>query len=153
MHPASHRSNAALVRARSAAAQVREAGGTALEGAFAAIGAGTITPHEMLKDRVAHVLRTGAGHPSVVWRYRKALDAVPHVGLDLTLAWLRDDLVEARRQRVEAPRCARPLRINAVIPAELCLILRFMRRYAPQAFEAARDAVLGIPTQLQLEVA
>src|ERR1700681_5056456 len=76
-----------LARGRRAAVGVRADGGSALEAAFAYIEA-TFSPamrHSTFKDRVAALIRAGAGHPEAWTRYRRLAERYPIVNLDAAI--------------------------------------------------------------------
>jgi hypothetical protein len=137
-----------LARGRRAAIGVRAAGGSALEAAFAHIEA-TFSPamrHSTFKDRVAALIRAGAGHPEAWTRYRRLAERYPIANLDAAIM-----LVERmRRAEVDAHaraihtwgHCSRP-RLALMVLDELRLILRMVRRYAPSRSPSLIATVRG----------
>ena len=93
-------------RGRHAAARVRASGGSALDAALARIEA-TFSPemrHSSFKDRVAILMRAGAGRPEVAARYRLIAERYPAANLDTAII-----LVE-RMRRAELDRRERAIR-------------------------------------------
>src|ERR1700674_2590160 len=97
---ASCRTDRDLARGRRAAVHVRGAGGSALQAAVALIEAtvSTALRHSTFKDRVAALIRAGAGHPEAWTRYRRLAELYPIANLDAAIM-----LVERmRRAEVDA---------------------------------------------------
>ena len=137
-----------LARGRLAAAGVRAAGGSALHAALARIEA-TFSPakrHSAFKDRVAALIRAGAGHPETRSRYRLLAERHPAANLDTAI------IIVERMRRAELDRrdrairawghCSRP-RLAVMLLDELHLILRMVRRHAPACYPGLIAAVLG----------
>jgi hypothetical protein len=117
---------------------VHRAGGSALDAALAHV-AGTFSPAGRIQDfkaRVAAIIAMGQDHPEVETRYasvmanlRRGITA-SEMYYWIDKAWRADR--EARSRTVATwGHTSRP-RITAEILAELCLILRLMRRYGPK---------------------
>jgi hypothetical protein len=145
---AGRRTDRDLARGRRAAACVRAAGGSAFQVALARIEA-TFSPamrHSSFKDRVAALIRAGAGHPEARARYRLLAERHPAANLETAII-----LVE-RMRRAELDRravaigawghCGRP-RLALMILDELRLILRIVRRHAPALYPGLVADVLG----------
>jgi hypothetical protein len=135
-------------RGRRAAEGVRARGGSAMEAALAAIEA-TFSPairHSTFKRRVAALVRYGAAHPEIRWRYQRLAER--HAGADLDTAVviverLHRAEVDARDAAVRLwGRCSRP-RIALMMLQELRLVLRMVRRYAPMRYPGLVAAVLA----------
>ena len=137
-----------VARGRHAAASVRASGGSALHAAIARIEA-TFSPamrHSSFKERVATLMRAGAGHTEARVRYRLLAERHPFADLDTAII-----LVE-RMRRAELDRrerairtfghCSRP-RLPLMLLDELRLILRMVRRRAPASYPSLVAAVLG----------
>jgi|SRR6516162_7919468 len=95
-----------LARGRLAAAGVRAAGGSALHAALARIEA-TFSPakrHSAFKDRVAALIRAGAGHPETRSRYRLLAERHPAANLDTAI------IIVERMRRAELDRRERAIR-------------------------------------------
>jgi hypothetical protein len=135
-------------RGRRAAEGVRARGGSAMEAALAAIEA-TFSPairHSTFKRRVAGLVRYGAAHPEIRWRYQRL--AGRYAGSDLDTAVviverLHRAEIDARDAAVRLwGRCSRP-RIALMLLQELRLVLRLVRRYAPARYPGLVAAVLA----------
>jgi hypothetical protein len=136
---ATTRTDRDLQRGRYAAARVRAGGGSALAAAYAHIEA-TFSPathHATFKDRVAALMKRGAGHPEAWTRYRRLVERYPIANLDTAIVLverMRRAEVEARAASVRNwGQCCRP-RLTLMILDEIRLILRVLRRYAPARF-------------------
>jgi hypothetical protein len=137
-----------LARGRRAAIGVRAAGGSALEAAFAHIEA-TFSPamrHSTFKDRVAALIRAGAGHPEAWTRYRRLAERYPIANLDAAIMLverMRRAELDARARAIHTwGHCSRP-RLALMVLDELRLILRMVRRYAPLRYPSLIAAVLA----------
>jgi hypothetical protein len=134
-------------RGERAAERVRERGGSALEAALAAIEA-TFAPalkHSLAKRRVAGLIRQGGAHPEVRARYQRLAERYPEANLDTAIAIverLHRAELDARATAVRLwGRCSRP-RLALMLLEDLRLILRMVRRYAPERYAALVAAVL-----------
>jgi hypothetical protein len=137
-----------LARGRRAAAGVRAAGGSALQVALARIEA-TFSPamrHSSFKDRVAALIRAGAGHPEARARYRLLTEHHSAANLETTIILverMRCAELDRRAAAIGAwGHCSRP-RLALMMLDELRLILRMVRRYAPALYPGLVAAVLG----------
>jgi hypothetical protein len=136
-------------RGESAAERVRAAGGGALEAALAAIEA-TFSPalkHSLAKRRVAVLIRQGAAHAEVRVRYQRLAERYPLANLDTAIAIVERLYLAELDARVTAMRlwgrCSRP-RLALMLLADLRLILRMVRRYAPARYAGLVAAVLDV---------
>ena len=137
-----------LARGRRAAVGVRAAGGSALQAAFAHIEA-TFSPamrHSTFKDRVAALIRAGAGHPEAWTRYRRLAERHPVANLETAIILaerMRRAEVDAHARAIHTwGHCSRP-RLALMVLDELRLILRMVRRYAPSRYPSLIATVLG----------
>jgi hypothetical protein len=137
-----------LARGRLAAAGVRAAGGSALHAALARIEA-TFSPamrHSAFKDRVAVLIRAGAGHPEARSRYRLLAERHPAASLDTAIILverLRRAELDRRERAVRTfGHCSSP-RLALMLLDELRLILRMVRRQAPARYPDLVAAALG----------
>ena len=137
-----------LARGRHAAACARASGGSALHAALARIEA-TFAPamrHSSFKDRVATLMRAGAGHPEARLRYRLLAERHPIANLDTAIILverMRRAELDRRERAIRAfGRCSRP-RLPLMLLDELRLILRTVRRHAPACYPGLVEAVLG----------
>jgi hypothetical protein len=138
-----------LARGRHAAARVRATGGSALHAALARIEA-TFSPamrHASFKDRVAALIRAGAGHPEAWARYRLLAERHPAANLDTAIILverMRRAELDRRERAIHAwGHCSRP-RLALMVLDELRLILRLVRRHAPACYPGLVAAVLGV---------
>jgi hypothetical protein len=134
-------------RGERAAEQVRAAGGSAMAAALAALAA-TFSPalkHSLAKRRVAALIRQGAAHAEVRARYQRLAERYPVANLDTAIAIverLHKAELDARATAVRLwGRCSRP-RLALMLLADLRLILRIVRRYAPEWYAGLVAAVL-----------
>ena len=141
MHSPSHFSERGLNIGRRRAKAVHAAGGSAMQAASAHFS-GSFSSSGLIQDfksRIAKIIQHGPNHPWVKWRYRKVTEECCNNNLDLRLTILLIELTyrndkKARECHIAAwGHTSRP-RITAEILAELRLILRLMRRYAPETF-------------------
>jgi hypothetical protein len=108
------------------------------------------------KCAVRTAMHRGAGHPDVMYRYRQIAASYPDITVTAAatfadLAWRNE--AAARETSIAAwGFCHRP-RLKLTMLAELRLMLRWMRRYAPGQFAAARDIVIGPHEQVFSEAA
>jgi hypothetical protein len=134
-------------RGSRAADRVRARGGSAMEAALAAIGA-TFSPtlkHSLAKRRVAALIRQGAAHAEGRARYQRLAERYPLANLDTAIAIVerlyRAEL-DARATAVRLwGRCSRP-RLALMLLADLRVILRIVRRFAPARYAGLMAAVL-----------
>jgi len=137
-----------LARGRRAAGRVRASGGSAVAAACAHVEATFAPPmrHSIFKDRVAALIRGGAGHAEAWTRYRRLAARHPAASLDGAIAVverLRRVETEARAAAIRAwGHCSRP-RLALMILDELRLILRLVRRHAPSCFRELLAAILA----------
>jgi hypothetical protein len=134
-------------RGARAADRVRVAGGSAMEAALAAIEA-TFSPaltHSLAKRRVAALIRQGAAHPEVRARYQRLAERYPFANLDTAISIverLHRAELDARATALRLwGRCSRP-RLALMLLWDLRLVLRIVRRYAPERYAALVAAVL-----------
>jgi hypothetical protein len=137
-----------LARGRRAVARVRAAGGPALHAALARVEA-TFAPamrHSSFKDRVAALIRAGAGHPEARSRYRLLAERHPAANLDTAIILverMRRAELDRRERAIRAwGHCSRP-RLALMLLDELRLILRLVRRHAPARYPGLVATVLG----------
>jgi hypothetical protein len=135
-------------RGRRAADSVRARGGSAMEAALAAIEA-TFSPairHSTFKRRVAGLVRCGAAHPEVRWRYQRLAELRAGANLDTAIVIverLHRAEIDARDAAVRLwGRCSRP-RIALMLLQELRLVLRLVRRHAPARYPGLVAAVIA----------
>jgi hypothetical protein len=134
-------------RGERAAERVRERGGSAMEGALAAIEA-TFSPalkHSLAKRRVAALIRQGAAQPELRARYQRLAERHPLANLDTAIAIverLHPAELDSRATAIRLwGRCSRP-RLALLLLADLRLILRMVRRYAPARYARLVAAVV-----------
>jgi hypothetical protein len=137
-----------VARGRHAAAGVRAAGGSELHAALARIEAtfSAAMRHSAFKDRVAVLIRAGAGHPEARFRYRLLAERHPAANLDTAIIFverLRRAELDRRERAIRTwGHCSRP-RLGLMLLDELRLILRMVRRRAPARYPDLVAAVLG----------
>lgn len=145
---ASMRSNRDHRRGQRAAASIRAAGGSSLDVALAHIEATFAPPmwHTIFKERVAALVRRGAGHPAVRTRYRQLAERYPNADLGTAIVLverLRRAELDARFAAVQVwGHCSRP-RLAIMVLDELRLILRMVRRFAPARYPGLLATVLA----------
>jgi hypothetical protein len=145
---AGDRTDRDLARGRHAAARVGAAGGPALHAALARIEA-TFSPamrYSSFKDRVAALIRAGAGHPEARARYRLLAERYPAANLDTAIILverMRCAELDRRERAIRAfGHCGRP-RLALMLLDELRLILRMVRCHAPACYPGLVAAVLA----------
>ncbi len=132
-----------------AAERVCARGGSAMDAALAAIEA-TFSPalkHSLAKRRVAALIRQGAAHAEVRARYQRLAERYPLANLDTAIAIVERLYLAELDARATAVRlwgrCSRP-RLALMLLADLRLILRMVRRYAPARYAGLVAAVLDV---------
>ncbi len=133
-----------MSRGRLAAERCRAAGGSTIQCIEAQFDAvfNASTRHSTFKAKVADLMRRGPGDPDVVYRFRGLdyLDAPLDIAIP-AVELLR--CVEINVRKVAIRNWGRYSGPNArlMLLNELRLILRWLRRYAPEKYKALRDAV------------
>jgi hypothetical protein len=135
-----------MARGRAAAQRCRTAGGSEVDAVMAQFDA-VFSPtvrHSTFKERVSDLMERGATDERVIYRFRGLADRY----LDLPRAIIaveRERRIEINMREVAIRnwgRCSRPM-TRLMLLNELRLILRWLARYAPERFDALRDAVRG----------
>lgn len=136
---ATSRTDRDLARGRRAAARGRVHGRSALATACAQVGA-TFSPavrHAILNDRVAALIRRGAARPEVRFRYGTFVERHALTNLDAAIVLvdrMRCAELEARAVAAGSWGHCRQSRLTLMLLDEMRLILRMLRRYAPDRF-------------------
>lgn len=135
-------------RGRLAAQRCREAGGSALYAALAAIPAefAPAMRHGIIKDTARWLRDLPPGHPELALRYRKIAERYPAISLVSAIITVERMYEQDRTARAVAMRtwgsCSKPS-VEQQRLTELRLILRWLRRYRAQAFPLIRDVASG----------
>lgn len=136
---ATSRTDRDLVRGRLAAGRVRVHGRSAFAAACAQVGA-TFSPavrHSIFKDRVAALIRRGATHPEVRFRYGTFVERHALTNLDAAIVLvdrMRCAELEARAAAVSNWGHCSQSRLTLMLLDEIRLILRVLRRHALDSF-------------------
>lgn len=139
-------------RGQLAAQRVRDAGGSAMDAARAAIQAGTrpIDHPSRLVRQVRSMMKHGAGHPGVQTRFERMAENATAADREHTLSTAR--LFVELEYRKEREACRASLRTwgknnRSRLPLSLLrearLILRWLQRYAPGAYPAIVATILN----------
>jgi hypothetical protein len=93
--------------------------------------------HSIFKDRVAALIRRGPAHAEVRLRYRSFVKRYPVANLDAAIALVarrRCVELEARAVAIGSWGHCSHFRLTLMLLDEVRLILRLLRRYAPERF-------------------
>ncbi len=135
-----------MKRGRLAAERCRTAGGSTIQCIEAQFDAvfNASTRHSTFKARIADLMRRGPGDPDVVYRFRGLVNH-PYT-LDVAIVLVEQmRRTELNIREVAIRNLGRYSGPNArlMLLNELRLILRWIRRYAPEKYKALRDVVRG----------